>query len=180
MPNWNVGGQKFADLLEADVLYLFEYRLAGGRAEALLCDAPREGKLCKYVGRGDAGRGIAADPLYGACNARVAYHERSRRLSADEAHGPELEVAWRKLRVCDQLREKIGGEAACLAEVQLYRSDCRVRAFAVHLLVVDSDECEVAWTLETRLAASFCDLYGSVVVNRENADRLRKWREELR
>ena len=40
MPDWDVGRQKLADLLEADVLYLFKYRLAGSRAEAFLGYAP--------------------------------------------------------------------------------------------------------------------------------------------
>ena len=88
-------------------------------------------------------------------------------------------MARRKFWVRDQLREKVGGEAARLAEVQLYRSDGRVRALAVHLLVVDSDEGEVAGTIEPRLSARLGDLHGGVVVYREDADRLRERREEL-
>jgi hypothetical protein len=71
MPDRDVGSQKLAYLLEADVLYLFEYRLAGGRAEALLCDAPREGQLREDVGGSEPCDCIATNSLDCACDARV-------------------------------------------------------------------------------------------------------------
>ena len=66
MPDWDVGCQKLANLLEADVLYLFEYCLAGSCAEALFRDTPREGKLCEDVCCREPCGGVALGLALGA------------------------------------------------------------------------------------------------------------------
>ena len=68
MADRDVGQQQFAYLLEAHVLYFFEYCLAGSRAETLLGDAPREGKLREDVGGRESCGGVAPYLFYRSCN----------------------------------------------------------------------------------------------------------------